>query len=139
MDEEMLLAGPSYTGNIDNPFDGTVSYGGEIFDGAGNEVMFSAGKVPEDSSEPNLNLWRAMENVEYCDHTIFADMTPMMADFFDKTDDCTVSEAVRAMAAMGLDDSDEEDSDEPSSAEFDDWAPHGSKSIRGFIIDYVMN
>jgi hypothetical protein len=76
-----------------------------------------------------------------------ADMTPMMADLFDKPDDCTVSEAVRAMEAMGMsnipcrqmclqncasgfDDSDEEDSDETGSGEFDDsWAPHGSKTV----------
>ncbi|KAJ7827689.1 hypothetical protein B0H14DRAFT_3144540 [Mycena olivaceomarginata] len=95
------------------------------------------------SSESN-RIWREMENLGYYDHTIFTDMTPMMADIFDKTDDCTVSDAVRAMAAMG---------------EYnmvlmslmkktmmtalrwgvfnEDWVPHSSKTM--FMLDLLDN
>ncbi|KAJ6528118.1 hypothetical protein B0H19DRAFT_1214630 [Mycena capillaripes] len=99
--------------------------------------MFSAGEVPAVDSSESIRIWREMENLEYYDHTIFADMKPMMADMFDKTDDCTLSDAVRAMAAMGLDESDEEDDDDSSSAGVfnEDWAPHGSKAV-GFNFRY---
>ncbi|KAJ7936174.1 hypothetical protein B0H13DRAFT_1589779, partial [Mycena leptocephala] len=90
-----------------NPFDSTIAYGGEILDAHGNIIMFSAGEIPVDESANDI--WRELDNLEYCDHTLFADMTPMMGDLFDKTDDCTVSDAVRAMADMGLDDSNEEE------------------------------
>jgi hypothetical protein len=146
-DEDMPLASISGTGDGKSLFSEAISYGGEILDAAGDQVMFSVGEAPVvDSSESN-RVWRDMENLEYYDHTIFADMTPMMADLFDKTDDCTVSDAVRAMAAMGeymvctwtslkicnsgLDESDEEDGDDGSLAGESDsnWAPHGSKSV----------
>lgn len=84
---------------LENLFSGTVAYGGDILDSDGHQVMFSAGEVPVDHSAEGV--WKAMQDLEYVDHTTFADMTPMMADLFDKTDDCMVSEAVRAMAAMG--------------------------------------
>lgn len=148
-DEEMPPASNSAVRNSDNPFDRTISHGGEILNATGNQITFSAGEIPAVDSSEATNIWREMENLEYCDHTIFADMTPMMSDMFDKSDDCTVSDAVRAMAAMGecniphrwmylrirdsgLDDSDKEsDGDDGSLAgEFDeDWAPHGSKSV----------
>ncbi|KAJ7306314.1 hypothetical protein DFH08DRAFT_976041 [Mycena albidolilacea] len=83
-----------------NPFDNTIAYGGEILDAHGNTIMFSAGEVPVDESANNI--WKELDNLEYCDHTLFADMTPMMGDLFDKTDDCTVSDAVRAMADMDV-------------------------------------
>jgi hypothetical protein len=147
-DEDMPLAGTSGIGTGTGPFSEAISYGREIFDSTGDQVMFSVGEVPvEDSSESN-RVWKDMENLEYYDHTVFADMTPMMADMFDKTDDCTVSDAVRTMAAMGeynmvptwislkicdpgLDDSDEEEEDGGSLAGESDanWAPHGSKSV----------
>jgi hypothetical protein len=149
LDEEMPFASTSSAGNIGNPFEGTISYGAELLDSAGNQVMFSAGEVP--AVEKLDDLWRQIENLDYCDHTIFADMTPMMADLFDKPEDCTVSDAVRAMEAMGkssipcrwmvlksgipgIDDSDEEDADDTGSGEFDeDWAPHGSKCVGGVL------
>jgi hypothetical protein len=84
---------------VENPFNATIAYGGEILDSDGHQVLFSAGEVPVDDSANDV--WRSLRNLEYHDHTTFADMTPMMADLFDKTDDCTVSEAVRAMEAMG--------------------------------------
>jgi hypothetical protein len=100
-DEDMPLAGISGMEHGNSLFNEAISYGGENFDAAGEQVMFSAGEVPAvDSSDSNW-IWREKENLGYYDHTIFADMTPMMADMFDKTDDCTVSDAVRAMAAMG--------------------------------------
>ena len=82
-----------------NPFDGSIAYNSEILDASGNKVMFSAGEIPVDESEKNI--LREIEDLEYFDHTVLADMTPMMADLFDKSDDCTVSDAVRAMQAMG--------------------------------------
>ncbi|KAJ7862000.1 hypothetical protein B0H14DRAFT_3615232 [Mycena olivaceomarginata] len=130
-DEDMPLAGISGMEHGNSLFNEAISYGGEIFDAAGEQVMFSAGEIPAvDSSESN-RIWREMENLGYYDHTIFADMTPMMADMFDKTDDCTVSDAVRAMAAMGIDESDEENDDDSSPAGVfnEDWAPHGSKTV----------
>jgi hypothetical protein len=155
-DEEMPLAGTSGDGHSNNPFYEAILYGGEILDAAGNQVMFSAGEVPATDSSESNKIWREKENLEYYDHRIFADMTPMMADMFDKTDDCTVSDAVRAMAAMGecnivrrwtylkisdagLDESDEEDGDDDGSpaGEFDDnWAPHGSKSVGFRVISH---
>jgi hypothetical protein len=85
--------------SIPNPFDSTIAYGAEIVDASGHPVMFSAGEVPVDKSVDDI--WNNLDDLDYCDHTVFADMIPMMADLFDKTDDCTVSDAVRAMAAMG--------------------------------------
>ncbi|KAJ7715042.1 hypothetical protein B0H16DRAFT_1477673 [Mycena metata] len=137
-DEEMPH--PSTFGQqieIQNPFEGTISYGGEILDAEGNPILFSAGEMPVDKFDAN-GMWKAIDNLDYHDHTIFADMTPMMADLFDKGEDCTVSDAVRAMAAMGIDDSDEEEDEESSSAEFDhDFAPHGSKTM--FMLDQLDN
>ncbi|KAF7349037.1 hypothetical protein MVEN_01425300 [Mycena venus] len=124
--------------SIPNPFDGTIVYGAEILDSGGHPVMFSAGESPVDESANDI--WNDLDNLDYCDHTVFADMTPMMADLFDKTDDCTVSDAVRAMAAMGIEDSDEEEDADtaPRSSEFDsDWAPHGSKAM--FMLDLLDN
>ncbi|KAJ6514072.1 hypothetical protein DFH09DRAFT_1196865, partial [Mycena vulgaris] len=83
----------------DNPFEGAIAYDDGIFDADGDQVMFSVGEIPDDNS--STDVWTEMENLAYCDHTVFADMTPTMAELFDKTADCTVSEAVRAMAAMG--------------------------------------
>ncbi|KAJ6583373.1 hypothetical protein DFH09DRAFT_1308895 [Mycena vulgaris] len=132
-DEEMLPPQPSHE---ENPFQGTMTYGSEIFDPAGNQVLFSAGEIPVDNSTDNV--WGEMRNLEYFDHTTFADMSPMMAELFDKTDDCTVSEAVRAMAEMGLDDLDEEDEADTATGEFDrEWAPHGSKPM--FMLDLLDN
>ncbi|KAJ7856799.1 hypothetical protein B0H14DRAFT_2578630 [Mycena olivaceomarginata] len=79
---------PAGLDNIPNPFDSTIAYGVEILD--------SHGKIPVDESVNDI--WRDLDNSDYGDRTVFADMTPMMADVFDKTDDCTVSDAVRAMA-----------------------------------------
>lgn len=144
--EDMPLAGTSQA-RTENPFVETISYGGEILDAAGGQVLFSAGQVPVPESLESNNLWTQMEDLEYCDHTVFADMSPMMADLFDKMDDCTVSDAVWAMAAMGkldkpqswthikicdsgIDDSDEEDADTTGLGDFNnDWAPHRSKSV----------
>ncbi|KAJ6477662.1 hypothetical protein C8R45DRAFT_783494, partial [Mycena sanguinolenta] len=119
-----------------NPFSETIAYGGEILDAEGSSIMFSAGEIPVDNSANDI--WEDSENLDYYDHTVFADMTPMMADLFDKTDDCTVLDAVRAMAAMGIDDSDEEENVDTQPREFDsDWAPHGSKPM--FMLDLLDN
>jgi hypothetical protein len=85
--------------NEENPFEDTMTYDGEIFDADGHQILFSAGETPVDNS---LNtVWKDLENLAYYDHTIFADMSPMMAQLFDQTEDCTVTDAVAAMAAMG--------------------------------------
>ncbi|KAJ7443273.1 hypothetical protein FB451DRAFT_1190179 [Mycena latifolia] len=59
----------------------------------------------------------------------------MMVQLFDQTEDGTLTEAVAAMAAMGVEDSDDEedeghDESATDSGDFDNsWAPHGSKPI----------
>ncbi|KAJ7135191.1 hypothetical protein C8R43DRAFT_846381, partial [Mycena crocata] len=132
-DDEMPLP---RLADSENPFTGTVTYGSRILDTHGNAIMFSAGEVPVDES--GNDVWKAMESLEYCDHTVFADMTPMMAELFDKTDDCTVSDAVRAMAAMDDEEKEEEEANAAGKGEFDtDWAPHGSKSM--FMLDLLDN
>ncbi|KAJ7862286.1 hypothetical protein B0H14DRAFT_3134319, partial [Mycena olivaceomarginata] len=120
-DEDMPLAGISGMEHGNSLFNEAISYGGGDF------------RCCWGTSH------REMENLGYYDHTIFADMTPMMADMFDKTDDCTVSDAVRAMAAMGLDESDEENDDDssPTGVFNEDWAPHGSKTM--FMLDLLDN
>ncbi|KAJ7843916.1 hypothetical protein B0H14DRAFT_3688226, partial [Mycena olivaceomarginata] len=117
----------SAPGNLENPFDGTISYRSQILDAKGDPIMFSAGVILVDDSANDI--WKEINDLEYTGHTIFADMSPMMAELFDKTDDCTVSEAVQAMAAMGFEDSDDEaEAESATDTDFDnDWAPHGSK------------
>lgn len=83
----------------ENPFEGTMTYDDEIFDEDGNEILFSAGAAPMDSS--STDVWKDIEDLEYYDHTVFADMSPMMEQLFDKTNDCTLTDAAAAMAAMG--------------------------------------
>jgi hypothetical protein len=82
-----------------NPFEETTSYDDEIFDQDGNQILFGAGKVPMDTSLDDM--WRDLANLEYYDHTVFSDMSPMMAQLFDHPDDCTVTDSVAAMAVMG--------------------------------------
>ncbi|KAJ7649282.1 hypothetical protein B0H17DRAFT_1270814 [Mycena rosella] len=90
----------SETGNLneENPFEGTMTYGDEIFDAEGTQILFSAGETPVDNSLETVR--KDLEDLAYYDHTIFADMSPMMAQLFDQTEDCTVTDAVAAMAAM---------------------------------------
>ncbi|KAJ7929427.1 hypothetical protein B0H13DRAFT_2310574 [Mycena leptocephala] len=77
----------------ESPFDETMTYGDKIFNKDGNEILFSAGEIPYN-------------------HTVFPDMTPLMSRLFDQTDDCTVTEAVAAMAAMGIEDPDDDDEED---------------------------
>lgn len=84
---------------LEDPFTGSISYGGEILDSNGDPVIFSAGKVPVDDTANAI--WRDIEDLDYLDHTVLADMSRLMERLFDKTDDSTVSDAARAMAAMG--------------------------------------
>jgi hypothetical protein len=61
--------------------------------------LFSAGKIPLDTSSDAV--WNDFSNLEYYNHTVFGEMTPMMEQLLDHTDDCMVADSVAAMAAMG--------------------------------------
>ncbi|KAJ7495118.1 hypothetical protein FB451DRAFT_1335854 [Mycena latifolia] len=117
----------------ENPFDGSMTYGNEIFDAEGNQIFFSAGEHPLDKS--SNDVWKDIEELELYEHTVFADVSPMMAQLFDQTEDGTLTEA---MAAMADSDDEEEEVDESAtdSGDFDNsWAPHGSKPM--FMLDLL--
>jgi hypothetical protein len=104
---DLFLGGPSDDSDEEsmpwaanqNPFEETMTYGDEIFDAEGQQILFSAGKIPLDTSSDAV--WNDFSNLEYYNHTVFGEMTPMMEQLLDHTDDCMVADSVAAMAAMG--------------------------------------
>ncbi|KAJ6597450.1 hypothetical protein B0H10DRAFT_2325734 [Mycena sp. CBHHK59/15] len=113
-------------------------------------VTVDADDCPDDESEcgdpsgmasSELNgiwIWREFEDLEYYDHTVFADKSAFLTDL---ADDLTITGVSAAMAAMGSDDVDEEDEEddsEPLGSNSDsNWAPHGSKPM--FMLDLLDN
>ncbi|KAJ6552711.1 hypothetical protein B0H10DRAFT_2242049 [Mycena sp. CBHHK59/15] len=72
--------------------------GNQFFDADRNEIFFSAGTEETRDSE-RRELLEGIRNLDYYDHTVFGKMD---------REDLTISDAVAAMADMGLEDSDDE-------------------------------
>lgn len=91
-DSEMAIELPTIA---ENPFDGVTCYGDGLLDAGGNEILLSAGEIPLDRFADII--WKAFEDLEYYDHTVFADKTAL-----DSAEDSTVTGITATMAGMGM-------------------------------------
>ncbi|KAJ7145439.1 hypothetical protein C8R43DRAFT_953491 [Mycena crocata] len=96
----------------------------------GENPFDEAGSIAVNNSLDSV--WKDIKNLDYYDHTVFADMSPLMVQLLDQTDDSTVKDAVAAMDAIGIEDSDDEEEGlnvSATASDFDSqWVPHRSKT-----------